>query len=318
MDYDIRLGDYCLQALESVVVKRSVENFADTAVLTLPGMQYNGTLKVEEWLHEGDPIEVRFGYDARLHRDGLPLEFRGYIRRIVADDSAVRIECEDEIYGFRRDLGNAALENVDVKQLLEHVAGELGGYEVACDYDFRYDRFTIYQATGFDVLRKVQQDTGANIYLRDRTLHVHPQYMQTGERVRYDFARNIEKSDLTYRETGRRPVSVTVEGTDAQGRYLSAVRGEQGGDRITLRVPGVSDRTALERRADEALSRESYAGYEGNFTGWLLPAIVPGDVAELRDAACEARNGAYYVTAVETTFAATGGSRKITIGKKVE
>ena len=108
----------------------------------------------------------------------------------------MRIHCEDELYKFRKDLKDRVLKSVTVKTLLTSVAEEVGKYEVACDYDFTYDNFTIHAATGYDVLRKVQSETKANIYLRGKTLHVHPQYAQIGEKVIYDFAVNIEKSDL--------------------------------------------------------------------------------------------------------------------------
>ena len=74
---------------------------------------------------------------------------------------------------------------------------------------------------------------------------------------------------------------------------------------------------ALERRADEELKAKAYSGYEGSFTAWLVPRVEPGDIAELRDADYETKNGSYYVVSTETTFSSGGGSRKITIGKKI-
>ena len=71
----------------------------------------------------------------------------------------MRIHCEDELYKFRKDLKDRVLKSVTVKTLLTSVAEEVGKYEVACDYDFTYDNFTIHAATGYDVLRKVQSET---------------------------------------------------------------------------------------------------------------------------------------------------------------
>lgn len=171
MDFDITLGNYWLTAVEKVTVKRSVENLADTAQIVLPATENNRALQVEEQLSEGDPVMIRFGYNA--DQGELPIEFEGYIESIATDDGSIRINCEDEIYRFRRDLRDAVLTSVTVQSLLEHVAAELGGFAVACDYEFRYDQFTIHQATGYDVLKKVQEDTRANIYLKGKTLHVH-------------------------------------------------------------------------------------------------------------------------------------------------
>ena len=315
MDFDITIGSFRLTMLESVVVMCSVENLADTATITLPGAAYNRALEVESKIKEGDAVHIRFGYDAHLQE--LPVEFEGYVESIATDDGSVKIRCEDEIYKFRRDLKNTVLTSVSVKELLEHVLRELDGFTLSCDYEFNYDKFTIYEATGFDVLKKVQEETRANIYLRSSTLHVHPQYAETGRTVIYDFGMNIEKSDLKYKDARKRKFIATVEGTDSMGKAVKVTKGTPGGDKFTIKLPGVSDKATLERRAEEELKIRAYSGYEGNFTGWLVPRIEPTDIVELRDADYEYKKGKYYVVAVETAFSSTGGSRKITIGKKI-
>ena len=75
----------------------------------------------------------------------------------------------------------------------------------------------------------------------EKTLHVHPQYAQIGEKVIYDFAVNIEKSDLKYRDASKRKFLAVVEGTDAKGKTIRIERGTTGGDKFTLKLPGVSD-----------------------------------------------------------------------------
>lgn len=315
MDFDIQVGKFRVGMLESVVVKSSVESLADTATITLPGAEYNRALKVEDMIAEGDAVRIRFGYDADLQE--LPVEFEGYVESIATDDGSIQIKCEDEIYRFRKDLTDTMLTNVTVRELLEHVLRELGGFSLSCDYDFRYDKFTIYQATGFDVLKKVQEETRANIYLKGTILHVHPQYAEIGKKVVYDFARNIEKSDLKYKDARLRKFLAVVEGTDAQGKTVKVTKGTPGGDKLTIKIPGVSDPATLEKRAEEELKIRAYSGYEGNFTAWLQPRVEPTDLVELRDADYEYKNGSYYTVSVETTFSSSGGSRKVTIGKKI-
>lgn len=316
MNHDITIGNFSLGMLDSVEVKRSVETLADTATITLPGAEYNRTLEVESKIKEGDAVRICFGYDAS--KGELPVEFEGYVESIATDDGSIKINCEDELYRFRKDLQDIVLKNVTVETLLGHVLGELGGFTLSCDYDFRYDQFTIYQATGFDVLKKLQEETRANIYLRGSTLHVHPQYTELGKRVVYDFAVNIEKSELKYKDARQRKILATIEGTDAKGKTIKVTKGTPGGDKFTLKMPGVSDQTTLERRAEEELKIRAYSGYEGNFTGWLIPQIEPTDQVVLRDADYAFKNGTYYTVAVETSFSASGGSRKITLGKRID
>lgn len=315
MDFDITIGKFRLSMLESVVVKRSVENLADIATITLPSAMYNKALEIESKIKEGDAVTVKFGYNAELQ--DLPIEFEGYVESIATDNGSIKINCEDEIYNFRKDLKDKVLTHVTLKELLQHVIKELGDFELSCDYDFKYDKFTIYNATGFDVLKKVQEETKANIYLKGKTLHIHPQYAEIGKKVIYDFALNIEKSDLKYKDAKKRKFIATIEGTDSKGKTVKVTKGTPGGDKFTLKIPGVSDRRTLEKRAEEELKIHSYSGYEGSITGWLVPGVEPTDLVEIRDADYEYKKGTYYVLSVETSFAQQGGSRKVTIGKNL-
>jgi len=315
MAFHITIGSHRLTMVESVTVARSVENLADTATITLPGAVAGRALEIESKVAPGDAVCVRFGYDAA--GEELPVEFEGYVESVATDDGSITVRCEDELYNFRRDLRDGVMTGVSVGELMRHVCAELGGFEVACDYDFRYDRFTIYNATGFDVLRKVQQETRANIYLRGRVLHIHPQYAEIGRTVVYDFARNIEKSELRYVDASKRKLLCTIEGTDAAGRAVKVTKGTPGGDRFTLSIPGVSDRATLERRADEELKARAYSGYEGTITGWLVPRVEPADLVEIRDADYEYKTGRYYAVAVERSFSEQGGECRVTLGKRI-
>lgn len=316
MGFYIRLGEWRLLMVDSIHVKESVENLADVAIITLPASRYNRAMEVEDKLSEGNRVVIRFGYG--LIPEELPVEFEGYIESIDTDDGSIRLNCEDELYNFRKDIPDKVLTDVTVKQLLQHVIKALGGgFSLECDYDFKYNRFTIYQATGYDVLKKVQEETKANIYLKGKTLHVHPQYLELGEKVIYDFAVNIEKSELKYQDARKRKFQVTVEGTDPAGKTVKVIKGTPGGDKITIKIPGVWDRATLEKRADEQLKISSYTGYEGDFTGWLVPAVKPAGQVVLRDADYEYKTGRYYVVGVESRYEKGGGSRKVTVGKKL-
>ncbi|MCD8177314.1 MAG: hypothetical protein LUE98_07780 [Tannerellaceae bacterium] len=315
MNFDIQIGGYRLQMLESVTIKKSVESLSDTAVITIPGTTYNRALEIEDKISPGDRVQVRFGYDAT--GEDLPLEFLGYVETISTDNGSIRINCEDEMYNLRKDLQDKAFQNTTLKDILKHVFSEIGGFDFVCDYDLKYDKFVIHNATAFDVLKKLQEDTGANVYLKGTTLHLHPQYSELAGKVIYDFARNIEKSDLKYMDEKKRKFQVVVEGTDQKGKVVKVVKGTPGGDKLTFKRPGIADKESLEKIAEEQLKIRSYSGYEGNLTGWLIPEVEPTFQAEIRDQDYEYKTGTYYVISVETSFSERGGSRKVTIGKKI-
>ena len=58
-----------------------------------------------------------------------------------------------------------------------------------------------------------------------------------------------------------------------------------------------------------------YDGYEGSFTGWLVPFVEPGDAVRLRDKDYPTKEGVYYVTGTEISFSKEGGKRTISLGR---
>ena len=131
LDFDITIGGYRLTMLESVTVKAGVENLADTAVVVLPATVYNKALEIEGKIKEGDAVAIRFGYDVDLSE--LPVEFEGYVESIATDDGSIKIQCEDELYNYRKDLTNKVFTDATVKEIMEYVNRELGGFDLSCD-----------------------------------------------------------------------------------------------------------------------------------------------------------------------------------------
>lgn len=313
ISWHITIGKYTLAMLESVFIKRSVEALSDTAVITLPGTVYNRALEVENKIKRGDAVTIRLGYN-----DELVTEFEGFLESISTDGGSLTLTCEDGLFMFRTSLPDAEIRNASVKEVLNRVIATVGGLSLACDYDFTYDKFVISNATGYDVLKKVQEEAKPNIYLKGTVLHVHPQYMEVFGQANYDFALNIEKADLKYRNADERRLLVEVESKTPDGKIIKAEAGTTGGEKLSMKVSGVSDQASLKKLANEALVQRVYTGYEGSFTAWLIPYIDAGYKVVIRDDDYPARNGTYYVTAVETTLSRDGGVRKITLGKKIQ
>ncbi len=315
MDYEIQIGSRRLGLLDNVTVRRSVETLCDTATIVLPATYLNKTLNIEQYLKEGDAVKIQLGYNGNLKT-----EFEGYLRTVHTDDQSITIECEDSLFLFRKEVGNKEYKNITVKSLLQKIAQEVdGSFSVKCDYDFTYDKFVVKDATGYDVLKKIQDETKANIYFSGSTLHVHPQYSEIGntDAVKYDFAVNIEKSDLQYKKADERKYFIEVEGIKPDGSRVTVTTGKQGGDKRCIKVYGVTDRASLLKRAQEELATVIYTGFEGSFTGWLVPYCEPTYRIELNDSDYPEKKGQYYVIATETSFGSSGGQRKITIGKKI-
>ena len=310
MAYDIEIGGWHIGMLDSVEVHRSVELLADTATITLPGAQYNVALDVEDKLHRGDKVIIRFGYK----EEGLKEEFTGWLQQISTDGGNIKLTCEDDLYTFRKELKNEVLKKVTLADLLKKVVQGVGkGYSIQCSYSWTYAKFVIHNATGYDVLKKVQEECGADIYLSNGVLHVHPPGEVVGVNRFYNFALNVEAVNLTYRQAADRKVRVVVKALLPDGTVKEVEVGATGGEKVEIKC-ATSDEASMKLRGELEVKRRSFDGYDGSITTWLIPECAPGDMAWLYDADYPRKDGCYFVRAVTTTFSRDGGKRKIELG----
>lgn len=313
MQFDITVGDWRLGMVEKVEIVRSVEQLADTCIITLPGAEYNKALDVEQKLHRGDRVVVNLGY-AEI---GMVQEFEGWLQRIGTDNGAITLECEDDLFLFRKALEDRQLENVTLSDLLALVVeGVGGGFDIDCSYSWTYQKFVISTATGFDVLKKIQEESGADIYIQGKTLHVHGPGEKVGNTIIYDFEQNVQDCDLTYRRTEDRRVRIVVKALLPDGKVKEKEYGTTGGDRVVVRS-AASDDASMDLRGESEHKRLTFDGYDGNLVTWLVPYIKPGDSAEIHDREYQYKDGTYYVKGVKTEFSAEGGVRTVELGYRL-
>lgn len=310
MVYDIQVGSYQLAMLDKVEIHSSVELLADTAKITLPAAEYNKALDVEQELRRGDAVTIRLGYA----ETGLVTEFVGYLQRIATDNGDLTLTCEDDLFLFRKPLKDAVLAKISLSSLLARIIQEMGvSIKVDCSYSWVYDKFVIKAATGYDVLKKIQEECGADIYLREGVLHLHPPGEVIGTERIYDFAYNIEEANLTYRRAEDKKYLIAVKALLPNGKVREFEVGTPGGDKITVKCP-TSDEVSMRLRAEAELRRRTFDGYDGCIEGWLVPECVAGDTVELHDADYPHKEGVYFVRSVTTEFSSSGGKRKIELG----
>jgi hypothetical protein len=313
MKFDIEVGDYKLGMVEKVEIIRSVEQLADSAVVTLPAAEYNIALDVEQKIHRGDKIVINLGYD----EIGMVQEFVGWVQRVGTDNGAITLECEDDLYLFRKALTDRQFTNVSLKSLLELVVeGVGGGFSIDCSYSWTYEKFVINNATGYDVLRKIQEECGADIYIQEKTLHVHAPGEKVGNTIYYDFSQNVQDCDLTYRRTEDRRVRVVVKALLPDGKVKQREYGTTGGDKVVVKCAS-SDDESMKLRGESEHKRLTFDGYDGNIVTWLVPYIKPGDKAVLHDKDYDYKDGSYFVRAVSTEFSADGGKRTVELGYRL-
>ena len=301
---------YRLGLLESCEINCDVDNLADTATIVLPEGVLNQVFNLEENIKRGSEVIIQLGYN-----DDLKTEFTGYVQRITNDGSLI-IHCEDSLFLFRVAVPDKEFKNVTLKQIAEYLVQNVDpSFTVNCDYGITYEKFIIHQATAFDVLKKLQDETKGNIYFdnENKVLHIHPAYTEIGSKVNYSFHVNIENSSLEYKQKEDKKVEITIESTDSKGKVKSVTVGTTGGDKTTLKV-GAMNEADMKKVAESALQKQMYDGYDGSFDGWLIPVVKPTDSAHVEDVDYPYKTGSYYVKAVTTKFSSSGGVRTVKLG----
>lgn len=310
MQYDIQIGNYKLGMLDKVEIHKSVEQLADTAVITLPASQYNKSLEVEDKLKRGDAVTIVFGYK----ESGMEKEFDGWLQRISTDGGNIKLHCEDDLFRFRKEIPNEVLKQVSLQTLLQKVINGCGlNLKVNCSYSWTYDKFVINNASGFDVLKKVQEECGADIYVSGGELHVHPPGEKMYDERFYDLSINVEEEGLTYRRAEDKKVKVVVKALLPDGTTKEVETGSTGGEKIEIKC-ATSDEASMKARGELEVKRRTFDGYEGSITGWLIPMCRPADSVTIRDKDYPYKDGTYFVTSVATEFGKEGGKRKIDLG----
>nr|DAF12667.1 MAG TPA: tail protein [Caudoviricetes sp.] len=313
LDFEVKIGEFYLGMVESITIHKSVELLADTCEIVLPAARLNKALEVEEQIKRGDEVSVSIGYK----EVGIKEEFKGYLQRISTDGGSIKLFCEDDLFQFRKDLPNEELKKISLSDLLSKVVKGIGkNYKVDCSYTWVYDKFVIRDATGYDVLKKVQEECGADIYLKDGVLHIHPPGEVVGKERFYDFAVNIEEAELSFRRAEDKKVKVVVKAIMPDGKVKEIEVGSTGGEKVEVKCHA-SDTASMKARGEAEVKRRTFDGYDGSITTWLIPECNPGDTASIHDGDYTYKDGTYFVRSVTTEFSEGGGKRKVELGYRL-
>ncbi|WP_419487027.1 hypothetical protein [Chryseobacterium bernardetii] len=301
-------GDWKLGILAECEIEKSVKNLSDTATIILPEAHMNKVLRVQDSIKRGDQVTIKLGYD----RD-LVTEFEGFVKEIITNDSSLKIKCEDALFLFRKGVPNKQFKSVTVLQLAQYLVKNVDpSYKIVCDYNIAYDKYTIFKAEAIDVLAKIQEETGADIFFdtKNKELHIHPAYTRKGGEANYSMQHNIETSSMEYKSADDRKIEITVESVGLDGKTISTTVGHAGGEKITKKV-GRMSKNAIKIIADTEYKNRMAPGYEGSFDAWLIPYVEPSYTIGYYDADYPSRDGRYYVESVTVKFSESGGIRSI-------
>lgn len=315
-DIELRTGErrFKLLLLSSLEIVKSVLNLADTAVIVLPEAILNSVLNTGDRIGRGTAVTIRLGYDAELKT-----EFEGFIQEIQTNDSALKLVCEDALFLFRKAVRNIELKNTSVAKIAAYLIGEIDPeFRLVCDFDIGYEKFVIYQATGYDILKKLLEDTRCNIYFNTskKELHIRAPFIEKNGQVKYASDRNVENTALEYKQAIDRKFEITVESVSDDGKIKTVKAGTTGGEMVSIKV-GAMTESDMQKIADAQLIKRSSDRYEGTLTTWLIPYVEPTYTALFHDPDYPQKDGAYYVNGVTTSLSEAGGVRVVEFGIKL-
>jgi hypothetical protein len=305
---------YSLETVASIDIECSVDNLSDTAIITLPEAVMNQVLNIGNEVKRGSEVVIKAGYN-----NELKTEFVGFVQDVVTNDSSLKIMCEDALFLFRKGVKNMELKPTSLPKIGRLLIDQIDkSYTLVCDYTISYEKFVIHQATAYDVLKKLAEETKANIYFNTekKELHIHPPYIEKGGEVIYSLQKNVENSSLEYKKAIDRKVEVTVEKTNLSGKIESYTTGTTGGEKITLKVGSVAT-ADLKKIAEAELIRRSADMYEGTIDTWAIPFVQPTYSAKIKDEDYPEKDGKYYVVGVTTSINESGFKRTVKPGIKV-
>lgn len=300
-----------LLAVYAVNIVSSTLNLVDTAVITMPETIMNKVINYRRIMQVGDYIKIELGYD-----ENYRTEFEGYIDRMAVEDSNMKCFCIDALYLFKKDVKNIQMKPVTMRGIAQYLVDQIDpSYKVICDFDVTYEKFVIHNATGFDVLKKLADETKANIYFRteSKELHIHPAFIEKGGDAVYSMQKNIESSKLAFKKAVDNKVQVIVEGTNVNGKVTRVEKGTTGGNSVTIKVGAVKE-SDLHTIADNAYKARNRDQYEGSFDAWLIPFVRSSYSVKIIDEDYPELTGKYYAETVETNYSDSGGVRTITLG----
>lgn len=294
-------------------IEKSVKNLASRASIVVPEYQMNKLIDYDGLIERGDKIKIKLGYKEFIYET----EFEGYIREINSNGGNLTIECEDGLFLFRKDIKNKQFTKVNMRQIAQYVIDEVGGnFTLDCEYGIVYEKFTVYKATAYDVLKKLKEETGADIYFENDVLHIHQAYTRKTGEVDYSPQQNIEKFNSEYKTAIDKKVEVTIERIGLDGKVQSHTIGQPGGEKISKKV-GAMDLNSVKMMAETEYKTRMADGYEGNFDAWLFPYVEPAMTVGVYDEDYPKRYGRYYVDAVTTKFSESGIVRNVQLGIKL-
>ena len=311
--------------VNNVRIKQSVESIGNTATVTIPrNFQRKDGKGILDYIHTGDKATIRLGYGDKLYT-----EFEGYLAHI-GDGTPIVLELEDEWYLFRKTRYNKVWSSTSVKEVLQFV---FPGYSIDDNVNSPIpEGYIIRDASAYDVVKNLREQRGffTRIDAAKKTVSCFYPFNYKGvethtyvfgtrnctlldELRKKELAPNIVKNGLKFVRKEDIKLHITAKGQDRTGKVITVELGDNT-DNATKRTMNFGSecptQQALRERAQAALDKQCFDGYEGKITGFGFPRVHAGDAVKLIDPENSEREGTYLVKAMTINYGVGVGFRR--------
>lgn len=298
---------FAIRQFSECKIESSWQSLTDTAEITLPSRKNFNQYNIRERFREGDPVEIRLGYD-----DNNELEFSGYIKKIGTGIPLV-IQCEDEMYILKRKTISISIQNTTLKQLLQKI---VPGYEIVCDESEVTGSFRFSNITQAQCLEELQKQ-GIYCWFIGKTLYSSIGNSRPDAKTHDIIIEKTAGESLKQKEI--QTTRVIVELIRNKGKKQKVEFGDDNAQVIQRR--SYSGMTMNEPEM-LALAKRIYAaskqpGLDGDVTLFGVPRVIIGDKLKINSIYWKNSleyNGTYCIDAVTKTFSPAGYRQACKLG----
>jgi hypothetical protein len=330
---EITIGTFVFRQVNYVEIKKSWRSLGNTAFIQLPNLGGSDQKRsmLEEVILPGATVNIKLWY----MNQPVITEFNGYVSRVKAT-IPFEIECEDEIYWFKRTpVKNTWKTTVSLKQVVQYLVDQVNTkydkINVMLSENLPFVNFTDGKVlpgsiTAASALQQIKENFGLVSYFRwnkqrqGSELFTGLSEQQNFGRVKHSLAWNIIDNDLTFHRADDVRLRIKPVGFTLDSKKVTTKQevGDPDGELRTVHYFNVTSEAELLKLAQNDLEKYKYSGFEGTITTFLIPFAEPLMTSELNDPVYgNARSGFYQIDSVTTTFGQGGARRIIELGKRL-
>ena len=312
-----------------MVVKKSIRDYCDTAVIKLPatavlkkeGQSETISVDTAKQFVRGDKVAIQCGYSGKMVN-----EFEGFVSRINKT-TPCEIECEGYAFQLRGKQISHVWQNASLKSILSDI---IAGTDIVLAKDIDeilVDKMVFIKVSGFQALGELsKQFKGAVAFWFDKNVlyaglaltklsarnkSLKPDaYLKIG----YNVARDGQMKE---RIAGDNKYDVEFVFKEKTGKRQIARAGIPNSNSIRKNIQAVKDMEWRQKMAQEQETSKNYTGYEGKITAFLQPYCKPSQKLHIEDPRYPERSGNYLIESTELKYGVAGARRTITISIKI-